>query len=153
LASVFLNNSTQNGDPRTAFRDDKNKDEDKEEPLNNSESIYRNLVEQIPAVIFRAHLDHGIGEAYVSPQIEASLGFSQEEWLEDPIRWYQQVHPDDKQRWSMEAAEMFLSGKELRSAYRVLARDGRVVWFHCQARMIRRNDGRPWFIHGIAFDI
>lgn len=152
LASVFLNNSNPNDVAQTAFLPD-DKEKDKEEPLSNSESIYRNLVEQIPAVIFRAHLDRGIGEAYVSPQIEASLGFSQEEWLEDPIRWYQQVHPDDKQRWSIEAAEMFLSGKELRSAYRVLARDGRVVWFHCQAKMIRRNDGRPWFIHGIAFDI
>ena len=48
---------------------------------------------------------------------------------------------------------MFLSGKPLRSAYRVLARDGRVVWFHCEAKMIRREDGRPWFIHGVGFDI
>jgi PAS domain S-box-containing protein len=89
----------------------------------------------------------------VSPQIEASLGFSQEEWLEDPIRWYQQIHRDDKQRWSIEAAQMFLSGTPLRSSYRVMARDGRVVWFHCEAKMIRRKNGRPWFIHGIAFDI
>jgi hydrogenase small subunit len=29
----------------------------------------------------------------------AALGFSQREWLEDPIRWYQQIHPDDKARW------------------------------------------------------
>ena len=90
-----------------------------------------------------AYLDRGIGEAYVSPQIEATLGFSQEEWLEDPVRWYQQIHPDDKQRWSVEAAEMFLSGKPLRSAYRVMARDGRVVWFHCEAKMVRRDDGQP----------
>ena len=48
---------------------------------------------------------------------------------------------------------MFLSGTPLRSAYRVVARDGRVVWFHCEAKMIRRKNGRPWFIHGIAFDI
>ena len=88
-----------------------------------------------------------------SPQIEAALGYSREEWLEDPVRWYQHIHPDDKQRWSLEAAEMFLSGKPLRSAYRVIARDGRVVWFHCDARMVRREDGRPWFIHGVAFDI
>ena len=39
------------------------------------------------------------------------------------------------------------------SAYRVMARDGRVVWFHCEAKMIRRADGRPWFIHGVGFDI
>src|SRR5580698_5479495 len=51
------------------------------------------------------------------------------------------------------AAQMFLSGTPLRSSYRVMARDGRVVWFHCEAKMIRRKNGRPWFIHGIAFDI
>jgi PAS domain S-box-containing protein len=119
----------------------------------NLEAKYRALLEQIPAVVFMAYLDRGISEAYVSPQIEEALGYSREEWLEDPVRWYQQIHPDDKQRWSVEAAEMFLSGKPLRSAYRVIARDGRVIWFHCDARMKRQEDGRPWFIHGVAFDI
>src|SRR5262249_20226530 len=27
------------------------------------------------------------------------------------------------------------------------------VWFHCDARMVRRPNGQPWFIHGVAFDI
>ena len=121
--------------------------------LPNLEAKYRALVEQLPAVVFMAYLDRGIGEAYVSPQIEATLGFSQAEWLEDPVLWYRQVHPDDKDRWSMEASEMFLSGKPLRSAYRVLARNEKVIWFHCEAKMIRHPDGRPWFIHGVAFDI
>ena len=90
-----------------------------ESQLPNLEAKYRALLEQLPAVVFMAYLDRGIGEAYVSPQIEATLGFSQAEWLEDPVRWYQQIHPDDKTRWSLEAAEMFLSGKPLRSAYRL----------------------------------
>jgi PAS domain S-box-containing protein len=119
----------------------------------NLEARYRALVEQIPAVVFMAYLDRGIGEAYVSPQIEAALGFSQEEWLEDPVRWYSHIHPEDKQRWSTEAAEMFLTGNPLRSAYRVIARDGRVIWFHCEAKMIRKENGEPWFIHGVGFDI
>jgi PAS domain S-box-containing protein len=117
------------------------------------EMRYRSLVEQLPAVVFMASLDKGIGDAYVSPQIEASLGFSQDEWLRDPIRWYKHVHPDDKARWSAEAAEMFVSGTPLKSAYRVIARDGRVVWFQCEARMIRDADGRPYAIHGVGFDI
>lgn len=121
--------------------------------LSNLEAKYRALLEQLPAVVFMAYLDRGIGEAYVSPQIEAALGFSQAEWLEDPVRWYQQIHPDDKARWSVEASEMVLTGKPLRSAYRVIARDGRVVWFHCEAKMILRSDGDPWFIQGVAFDI
>jgi len=140
LASVF-------------FQDSISKTSASDEHAPNTDARYRALVEQIPAVIFMAYLDRGIGEAYVSPQIEKSLGFTQSEWLEDPVRWYQHIHPDDKQRWSIEAAEMFLSGQPLRSAYRVLARDGRVIWFHCEAKMIRRPDGRPWFFHGVAFDI
>src|SRR5271156_2759812 len=119
----------------------------------NLEARYRALVEQIPAVVFMAYLDRGIGEAYVSPQIEAALGFSQEEWLEDPVRWYSHIHPEDKQRWSTEAAEMLLTGDPLRSDYRVVSRDGRVIWFHCEAKMIRKEDGEPWFIHGVGFDI
>ncbi len=140
LAGVFFQNAGVHADAA-------------ETPSLNVEARYRAIVEQIPAVVFMANLDGGIGEAYVSPQIEATLGFSQREWLEDPIRWYQQIHPDDKQRWSVEAAEMFFSGNPLRSAYRVMSRDGRVIWFHCEAKMMRRSDGQPWFIHGVAFDI
>jgi PAS domain S-box-containing protein len=117
------------------------------------EAKYRALLEQIPAVVFMAYIDRGTSEAYVSPEIEAALGYSREEWLEDPARWYERIHPDDKQRWSLETAEMFVSGKPLRSSYRVIAQNGRVVWFRCDARMVRRPDGQPWFIHGVAFDI
>ena len=100
LASVFL----ATGSPRR---------EDDQAP--NVEARYRVLLDQIPAVVFMAYLDQGIGEAYVSPQIEASLGFSQSEWLEDPVLWYQQIHPEDKDRWSREAASMFLSGTDRKS--------------------------------------
>ncbi len=144
LASVFLSTSASPSDAARPAA---------EAPLPNRDAGYRTLVEQIPAVVFMVYLDRGIGEAYVSPYIEATLGFSQAEWLEDPIRWYSRIHPDDSARWSVEAAEMFLTGNPLRSVYRVMARDGHVVWFHCEAKVVRRESGEPWFIHGVAFDI
>src|SRR5580692_9623656 len=154
LAGVFSCNHNPATARRVVYpleRPDPGWSEDTQLP--NLEARYRALVEQIPAVVFMAYLDRGIGEAYVSPQIEAALGFSQEEWLEDPIRWYSHIHPEDKQRWSTEAAEMFLTGNPLRSAYRVVSRDGRILWFHCEAKMIRKENGEPWFIHGVGFDI
>ena len=153
LANVFLQQKPLSSTAALELSESAEWKLNPEAPLLNMEAKYRALVEQIPAVVFMAYLDKGIGEAYVSPQIETALGFSQSEWLEDPVRWYQQIHPDDKMRWSEEAAEMFLSGKPLRSSYRVMARDGRVLWFQCEAKMIRREDGRPWFIHGVGFDI
>jgi len=117
------------------------------------ELSYRTLLEQIPAVVFMARLDDGLSEAYVSPHIESVLGYSREEWLDDPIRWYHQIHPDDRGRWNLEAASFVLSGQPLRSVYRVLTRDRRIVWFHCEVKMVRREDGQPWFLHGVGIDI
>lgn len=153
LADVFLQQQTLVSGTNLHIASDAAPGEVTDLPSLSLEAKYRALVEQIPAVVFMAYLDKGIGEAYVSPQIEAALGFSQNEWLEDPMRWYQQLHPDDKTRWSTEAAEMFLSGKTLRSSYRVISRDGSVIWFQCEAKMIRRPDGRPWFIHGVGVDV
>jgi PAS domain S-box-containing protein len=117
------------------------------------EARYRNLVEQLPAVTFMAALDEGSSEFYVSPQIEHLLGFTQKEWLEDPILWYRQLHPDDRLRWHTEFARTCVSGEHFRDEYRFLARDGRVVWVHGEAQMVRDNQGRPLFLQGIAFDI
>jgi PAS domain S-box-containing protein len=117
------------------------------------EARYKALIEHIPAVVFVAPLDSGMGSAYVSPQIETILGFTQQEWLEDPLRWYESVHSEDKHRWSVEAASLFVSGQPLSSTYRVIARDGRVVWFQCDARMVHSGAGGPSFIHGIGFDV
>jgi PAS domain S-box-containing protein len=153
LASAFLGD--MRGTPQTGHGPKSGTEisEIDESSLPTIEARYRVLVEQIPAVVFMAFLDGGLSEAYVSPQIEQMLGFTQEEWLDDPVRWYHQIHPEDRARWSAEAAETLVTGKHLRSVYRVLGRDGRVVWFRCEAKLVRRRTGDPWFIHGVGFDI
>ena len=56
LAAVFLNDSSHQ--PVSA---DPSRDQEQHEELPNADAIYRALVEQIPAVVFMAHLDRGIG--------------------------------------------------------------------------------------------
>jgi PAS domain S-box-containing protein len=124
-----------------------------EAQLQSAEARYRTLVEEIPAVTFMAALDGGAQELYVSPQIEKLLGFSQKEWLENPILWYTQLHPDDRDRWHTEFARTCSTGEHFLSEYRFLARDGSVVWVHGEAHMVRDAHGRPLFLQGVAFDI
>lgn len=124
--------------------------------LRHAEARYRTLVEEIPAVTFMAALDESaaqISELYVSPQIETLLGFTQREWLEDPVLWYKQLHPDDRERWHMEFARTCSLGAPFDSVYRFVARDGRVVWVHGHAKVVRDRDGNPVFLQGVAFDI
>jgi PAS domain S-box-containing protein len=125
------------------------------ERLDKLEKRYRTLVEGIPAVTFMASLDEGVRERelYVSPQIEALLGFSQKEWLEDPVLWHTQLHPDDRERWHEEFAHTVATGEPFRSVYRFRACDGRVVWVHGEAKVVRDDNGRSLFLQGMAFDI
>ena len=124
-----------------------------EAQLRRLEARYRTLVEGIPAVTFMAALDEGVNELYVSPQIELLLGFSQQEWLGNPVLWYTQLHPDDRTRWHTEFALTCSTGQHFRSVYRFFARDGRVVWVHGEAKVVRDELGQPLFLQGVAFDI
>lgn len=124
--------------------------------LRHAEARYRTLVEEIPAVTFMASLEEQVTQAselYVSPQIENLLGFTQRQWLEDPVLWYRQLHPDDRDRWHVEFARTCSTGEPFDSVYRFIARDGRVVWVHGYAKLVRDRDGRPLFLQGVAFDI
>lgn len=118
-----------------------------------AELRYQALVEKIPAVTFVAALDDPVQELYVSPQIEKLLGFSQEEWLEDPFLWFNQLHPEDRDRWVTEFARTCATGANFRSEYRLLARDGRVVWVYGECHIVPDEQGHPLFLQGIAFDI
>ena len=122
-------------------------------PLKQAELRYRALVERIPAVTFMAALDGDRHEFYVSPQVEALLGFSQKEWLDNPFLWYRHVHPDDRDRWAREFASTCSTGVHFRSEYRLIARSGQVVWVHGECQLIRDEQGHPIFLQGIAFDI
>jgi PAS domain S-box-containing protein len=114
---------------------------------------FRTLIENIPAVTFIAPLDESDPELYVSPQIEQMLGFSQKEWLEDPVLWHRQLHPEDRERWNRQFAPTCAAGEPFRSVYRFLAKDGRVVWVQGYASVILDGDGKPSFLQGVAFDI
>lgn len=118
-----------------------------------AEARYRTLVEQIPAVTFMANLEEGDNEIYIGPQIEALLGYSQEEWLGNPVLWFHTMHPEDQELWNAEFARGIAAGGPFRADCRFFARDGRTVWVHGEARVVRDDDGRPVFIQGVAFDI
>jgi PAS domain S-box-containing protein len=118
-----------------------------------AEVRYRTLVEQLPVVTFLAALDGGVNELYVSPQIESLLGFTQQEWLENPILWFTQLHPEDRERWHIEFARTCAAGERFRSEYRFMTRHGQVVWIHGEAQLVRDETGRPLFLQGMAYDI
>lgn len=114
---------------------------------------YQNIVEQIPAVTFGAALHRDLHELYISPQIESLLGYTPQEWLSNPVLWYERLHPDDRQKLDHEFSRGCSAGGPFRADCRFIARNGDVVWVHGEARLIKDTRGRPLFLQGVAFDI
>jgi diguanylate cyclase (GGDEF)-like protein/PAS domain S-box-containing protein len=118
-----------------------------------SESRYRTLVERIPLVTYTAAPDEVSSTLYVSPQIEQLLGFPPEDFLADPELFAKQIHPEDRERVLEEIHRSHAGGQPFRSEYRMLRRDGRVVWVHDEAYELHDEDGKPLGLQGITQDI
>lgn len=121
--------------------------------LREAEAKYRRLVEQIPAATYRRELGEDAAIMYVSPQIEAILGYSPEEYVSDPELWMRIIHPDDRERVMDEDARAGRSGEPFRMEYRKFARDGRTVWVRDEAIVVDDENGEPLYRQGIVLDI
>src|SRR5919112_1628435 len=112
--------------------------------LSLSEDRFRHLVEQIPAVTYvQEPIDSDTPKAitYMSPQYEAMLGYPPEKEILDEEHWLRVLHPDDRERVLAEELRTDETGEPYRIEYRQIARDGRVVWVHDEATLIRDEDG------------
>lgn len=121
------------------------------EEIRDGEQRYRSLVEQLPAIVYRARL--GVRERwrYIGPQVHAILGFSQSEWLSDAAMWLNQMHPEDRDEATAAEEQTRLTGDPLCSEYRILAKDGRVVWIRDEAVVLHQTDGP--LLQGVMYDI
>ncbi len=124
-----------------------------EEALHESESRYRQLVEQINVVVYLDYAGLPSRPKYVSPQIETLLGYTQEEWLADPQLLFSIVHPDDRQAILDEDMRTDSSGEPFVVEYRAYTRDGRMIWVHDEAVLVYGPDGKPDDWHGVMYDI
>jgi PAS domain S-box-containing protein len=118
-----------------------------------AEAKYRTLIEHIPAIVYQAAFDETSSTLYVNEQIEKLLGFTRAEWMADPQRWLKHLYPRDLEQVLVEIARAHADDAPIRSEFRMLTRDGRVVWFNDEAVLVRDADGRPMFLQGIMLDI
>jgi PAS domain S-box-containing protein len=124
-----------------------------EESLRESEARYRLLVENVPAVVYMVAPDDDRRTLYVSPHVERTLGYSRQEWLDQPDIWTELLHPDDREP-TLEAHDRHNeSGEPWSREYRLIASDGRALWFRDVATLVRDERERPQHWLGVQLDI
>ena len=123
-----------------------------EQKLKETEERYRLLVERIPAV---AYVDSAVvpdAAFYTSPRIEALLGYTPEEWLNGRL-WLERLHPEDRDRVLVADTRSRAAQESFGEEYRLIAKDGRVVWVRDESDLLRDEAGSPLCWQGVLLDI
>ncbi|MGH9501210.1 MAG: ATP-binding protein [Terriglobales bacterium] len=121
--------------------------------LRAAETRYRTLVERLPAITYIAEVGVLGPWHYVSPQIQSILGFSPEEWKRDASIWVNQIHPDDRSQALTFDAQFIANGGSLSTEYRMLSREGKVLWFRDEAVTLDDGAGRTPLMQGVLYNI
>jgi diguanylate cyclase (GGDEF)-like protein/PAS domain S-box-containing protein len=111
---------------------------------------YRALVERLPVIVYTSELgEHGRWR-YVSPQVEEIFGYSPEEWVADPELWAKLIHPEDRERALSQESSGTRNPPPI--DYRMVTREGEVVWILDEAVLEPDENGTPIW-HGVLYVI
>ena len=121
--------------------------------LREAQDRYRSLVEQLPLVTYIDRLDAWASTVFISPQIEEMLGYPAQQWLDDPEFFPRILHPEDRDRVLGAFAESQRTGRSTTDHYRLVAKDGRVVWVEDACTIVKDEDGTPQYAQGFLLDI
>ena len=124
-----------------------------EAALRESERRFRDLVSGIDAIVWEADPDPDLRFTFVSKRAEELLGYPVERWLAEPGFAANFFHPDDRERVIEQDKQAIKNGEDFELEYRMLAADGRTVWFHEIVRVEAHDDGRARKLRGIMVDV
>ncbi|WP_422126877.1 GGDEF domain-containing protein [Thioalkalivibrio sulfidiphilus] len=121
------------------------------EGMDTDSDVYRTLLESTRAIPWKIDLQT-MQFAYIGPQIEALLGWSQDSWVsvED---WAQRMHPEDRDKVVNFCVSQSRAGTDHEADYRALTADGRYVWIRDVVHVVRNEDGEVQALVGFMFDI
>jgi anti-anti-sigma factor len=89
---------------------------------------------------------------YVSAQAEVLLGFPARNWLGPNGFWASIVHPDDRETSLRYVRRSIAESAGFELSHRAVAADGRVLWLHHKAHVVRTAEGAPARVQGVLLD-
>jgi PAS domain S-box-containing protein len=122
-----------------------------EAALRESETKYRLLVSNIPAVVFRGYADWSV-EVF-DDKIEELTGYSKEDFNSGRLPWSNLILPEDVgdcQRVFRQALKT--TGSYVRQ-YRIRHKQGHILWIQARGQIVRDPQSRIDHVYGVLFDI
>ncbi len=123
-----------------------------EKELLNTKQRLDHLISSSPAVIYSCGPPPDFPTTFISTNIQERLGYSPQDFYDDPFFWSKQIHPDDSERISARLAELDNKGT-LTYEYRFRLKNGKYVWLFDELSVMRDDKGEIGGLIGSWFDI
>ena len=111
---------------------------------------YKQLVERVPAIVWRANCD-STDLTFVSREAQFLLGYSLDQWMQ-PGFFKERIYPDDRESLSQAWEKALGPAKSAEAEYRMISRNGSLLWFenilHCNGPEKQSRE-----MIGVMFDI
>ena len=125
--------------------------QDAEHSLRASKEHYQRLLDDIDAIVWEAELPK-VGFNFVSASVEKMLGYPREKWSSHEF-WAKHIHPEDREKTLNLCMAYTEARQDHELEYRMIAKDGAVLWFKDVVKVVRGSDGKPAKLRGVMFDI
>lgn len=120
--------------------------------------VFRRLIEQLPVITYEEHVKQGrypeASMIYISPEFTRLTGHTSGPYRTDPgYFWDSIIHPDDHEMVLKEAKRTTETGEPYTQEFRMLRKDGSVLWVFDVAVLVEtRGDGTQVWV-GAELDI
>lgn len=121
--------------------------------IREAEARYRLLLDHIPITVYMDAVNNISSNLYSNPHVEKLLGYSMTEWLADSELWPKLLHPADREWVMAKNQQANVLNQPLQLDYRLVARDGRVVWVHDESVIFQNTQGAAVCRLGVITDI
>ena len=111
------------------------------------------FIDQGPLTVYVNRPDGASSNVYMSPQLEAILGYTAAEWAADPEFFRKVLHPDDRDWVIAEQRRTKEAGEPFRAEYRMVTNDGSVRWFLDETHEIAGQDDESAYRYGYLVEI
>lgn len=120
----------------------------------NQEKHYRNLVNNIPGIVYRCRLDQKRSMLFLTQNVYELTGYSTSEFLDNKVINFQRIiHSEDRTMVEEKIAHSRSRMIPVEMEYRIVHKDQNLRWIYEKGQPVVDDERKEFYLEGIMFEI